>query len=194
MTQSLKLLRGLAFGLVAFACGTQSMAQTTTLTSTATIGPIPVLGSVPTFCTGGTVSDGGGAFNLGVLIDQTTGFLRADLAAPPKTVNGAFCNAPSNVTIAASRMVPTSFSSTPPVGFSAGVDFVATATGWTATPASTSTATTTNAGATQSRPTPGGAVISIGISGFSTQGGATLRPVADPVYRGQVVLTLTVVS
>jgi hypothetical protein len=168
--------------------------QAQTLTQTAVTSPIPVIGSVPTFCTGGTVSGTDGVFNVGVLIDQTTGFLRTDLAAPPKTVSGAFCNAASSITIGATRLAPASFAGLPPTGFTTGVDFVATATGWTPSAASVATSLATNPGAVQQRPTPGGSSIIIAISSFSATGGATLRPVADPLYRGQVVLTLAVVN
>jgi hypothetical protein len=161
---------------------------------TATTSPIPVIGSVPTFCTGGTVSGTDGVFNVGVLIDQTTGFLRTDLAAPPKTVAGAFCNAASSITIGATRMIPTSFSGAAPTGFTAGVDYIATATGWTPGAATTATSLSSNPGAVQQRPTPGGNNILVAVSGFSAMGGNTLRPVADPLYRGQVVLTLAVVN
>jgi hypothetical protein len=170
------------------------LAQAQPLTSSATTGPIPVIGSVPTFCSGGTVTGTDGVFNVGVLIDQTTGFLRSDLAAPPKTVAGAFCNAPSSISIAATRMIPSSFSGATPAGFTTGVDYVASATGWTTNAASTSTSQATNPGAVQQRPTPGGSNILVAVSGFSATGGNALRPVADPLYRGQVVLTLAVVN
>jgi hypothetical protein len=169
-------------------------AQAQTLTPTAATSPIPVIGSVPTFCTGGTVTGTDGVFNVGVLIDQTTGFLRNDLAAPPKTVSGAFCNAASSITIGATRLAPASFAGLAPAGFTVGVDFVASATGWTPNAASTATSLASNPGAVQQRPTPGGSNIIVAISGFSATGGATLRPVADPLYRGQVVLTLAVVN
>jgi hypothetical protein len=171
-----------------------SPASAQVLGPTATTGPIPVIGSVPTFCTGGTVSGTDGVFNVGVLVDQTTGFLRTDLAAPPKTVAGAFCNAASSITIGATRMIPTSFAGLAPTGFTTGVDYIATATGWTTTDATTSTSQATNPGAVQQRPTPGGSNILVAVSGFSATGGNTLRPVADPLYRGQVVLTLAVVN
>jgi len=107
--------------------------------STSTAGPLPVTGSVPSLCRAGSVSGGNAVFGLGVLINTSTGFLLNNLTAPAKIVAGSFCNSQSTLTITATPITATSATGTPSSGFANAVNFTATATGWTPTPAQTST-------------------------------------------------------
>jgi hypothetical protein len=163
-------------------------------TDTATAGPIPVTGNVPTLCSSGSVTGGSSVFDLGVLVDTATGLLRTDLAAPPKVITGSFCNQRSNITVSATPMASQSFTGAPPAGFANGVNYTATASGWTTTPASFATGAASNPAATQSRATAFTGDITIGVSTFATVGGPALRLVADPVYRGLVTVTLAAAS
>ena len=144
---------------------------------------VGVIGNVPAQCYGGTLS-GDGSFDLGVLIDLTTGQLRTDLAAPSQVMAGSFCTSRSTISVSA----------TPPSGFSRRVHYAATASGWTATPASYNTATATNVAATQSRDNAFTGDITVAISDFSTDGGETLRLVGDESYLGLVTVTLAAVN
>lgn len=154
----------------------------------------PVIGTVPAICSAGTLVGGNSTFDLGVLINTTTGFLRNDLSAPNKVLSGAFCNASSTIGITATPLAATNFTATPPAGFSRAVNYTATASGWTTTPASFVTGAGSNTAATQSRPTPFTGDITVGISAFATVGGNTLRPVADTSYTGLVTVTLAVAN
>ena len=158
-------------------------------------GPIQITGNVPNnVCTLGALSDGDNLFDVGVLIDTSTGLLRPDLAAPPKVLTGTQCSSRSQLTIAATAMTAQAFVTTPPTGFSRGVDYTATASGWTPIEASYSTGAAANAAASQMRETAGSADITISLSGFATAGGPALRPVADDTYQGAVVVTLAAAS
>ena len=163
-------------------------------TNTATAGPIPVRGNVPALCSAGTLSGGGGAFDVGVLINTTTGFLLPNLSAPPKTLTGAFCSSKSAITIVATQMTAQNFTTTPPTGFSRIVNYDATAAGWTTTPAVFSTGAATNPNATQQRATAFTGDITVSVSNFTTGGGDALRMVSDTSYLGTVTVTLAVVS
>ena len=163
-------------------------------TDTATSGPIPVTGNVPTLCSSGAIVGGNGVFALGTLIDTSTGFLLPTLSAPNKVITGSFCNQRSTVSVSATPMTAQAFTGTPPAGFSNGVNYTATATGWTTTPASFTTNAAANPAATQSRTTAFTGDITVGVSGFSTVGGPALRLVADPVYQGLVTVTLAAAS
>jgi hypothetical protein len=158
------------------------------------VGPMPVTGNVPTLCSGGTLTGGNTVFALGTLVDTATGFLLPTLSAPPKTVTGSFCNTRSTITVAALPMTAQSFVGTPPAGFSNTVNYTATASGWTPTAAAFTTGAATNPSASQTRTTAFTGDITVGVSNFTTSGGATLRMVADPVYQGQVTLTLAATS
>lgn len=149
-----------------------------------------VIGNVPILCSAGTLT-GDGIYDLGVLIDTSTGFLRTDLSAPDKVLSGAFCSARSSISISATRIEAQNFTGAAPTGFSKQIDYTATASGWTDTPASFDTGATTNAADTQLRDSAFTGDITVGISNFSTTGGATLRPVADTSYLGQIVVTLS---
>ena len=180
------------FGFTLAACliaGAASPAAAQSTTDTA--GPFPVTGNVPALCTGGTVA-GSGSFDLGVLIDTSTGLLRTDLSAPPQVVTGAFCSARSTISISATPLLTVNNTGTPPSGFSRRVDYNATASGWTTTPAVFSTAAAANPGAVQERETAFQGDITVAVDAFSTGGGNALRLVADTEYEGAVVVTLAV--
>lgn len=179
-----KLLLPLTAASVLFAPGLAS-AQSTTATKT-----FAVVGNVPAMCAGGAVTGGNSTFDLGVLADTTTGLLRTDLAAPSKVITGSFCSTRSTISVAATAIAAQNSTATPPAGFSRSVNYVASASGWTTTPASFDTASTTNAAATQTRATAFTGDITVGIGGFSTAGGNTLRLIADSNYSGQVTVTL----
>lgn len=153
-----------------------------------------VTGNVPALCVGGTVAASGSNFDLGVLVDTSTGLLRAGLTAPAKTLTGSFCSARSTITIAATPMTAQAFTSTPPASFSRGVNYTATASGWTTTPASFATGGTSNPAAVQQRATAFAGDIAVTIGGFSTDGGSSLRLVSDASYLGSVTVTLAVAS
>src|SRR5687768_8190519 len=124
-SKSMKMLHGIgAILLTAGFAGTAS-AQAT---DTATTGPIPVRGNVPALCSGGAISGGAGtAFDVGVLVNTSTGFLLPNLSAPPKTLTGAFCSSKSVITIIATPMIAQNFTATAPAGFSRTVNYNATA-------------------------------------------------------------------
>ncbi|WP_120717438.1 hypothetical protein [Tsuneonella amylolytica] len=150
-----------------------------------------VIGSVPTLCSGGTLTGGGQTFDLGVLVNTTTGLLRTDLSASARTLVGSFCTQRSTISINATPMTAQSFTATPPAGFSRSVDYTATASGWTATPASFRTSAASNAAASQTRDTPFTGDIAVSVADFATTGGNTLRLVADTVYRGTITVVIT---
>ncbi len=153
-----------------------------------------VVGNVPALCTAGTATGGNSTIDLGVLTNTATGFLRTDLTAPPQVITGSFCSSRSTIRVEATPMLAQNFTAAPPAGFSRTVNFVATAAGWTTTPAVFSTAQATNSGATQSRNTAFSGDITVSLSNFATGGGETLRLVADRNYLGTVVVTLTAVE
>jgi hypothetical protein len=153
-----------------------------------------VIGNVPALCAAGTVTGGNNTIDLGVLTDTATGFLRSDLTAPPRIITGSFCSSRSTIRVEATPMVAQNFTAAPPAGFSRTVNYQATASGWTTTPATFSTAQTTNTAATQTRNTAFTGDITVSLSNFATGGGNTLRLVADNRYLGTVVVTLTAVE
>ena len=184
----MRLLIGSA-ALLAAGLANAASAQSTT----ATAGPFPVTGNVPALCSGGTLS-GGGSYDLGVLIDTSTGRLRSDLAAPSKILAGAFCSAPSTITLAAAPILSVNNVAEPSAGFSRRVNFTATASGWSASPAQFATGAASNSAAVQPRANAFQGDITVSIGSFSTGGGDTLRLVADPSYLGSVTVTLAVAS
>lgn len=165
-----------------------AMAQTAGTTDTKSL---TVTGNVPAICTGGTVSGGNGTYDLGVLVDTSTGFLRSTLSAPAKVLSGSFCSSRSTIEVAATPMTAQNFAGTAPGGFSRAVNYVATASGWTETAASFDTGAASNPAALQSRGTAFSGDISVAIGGFATVGGNALRLVSDSQYRGTVTVTLT---
>lgn len=182
------------FHMIAAAAFTVALPGTALAQSSSDTRQFPVIGTVPAICSAGTLVGGNSTFDLGVLINTTTGFLRTDLNAPDKVLSAAFCNASSTISVTATPLAAANFSATPPAGFSRAVNYTATASGWTTTPANFTTGAGSNTAATQSRPTPFTGDITVGISGFSTVGGATLRPVADTSYTGLVTVTLAVAN
>ncbi|MCX7284620.1 MAG: hypothetical protein NTX28_11365 [Novosphingobium sp.] len=176
--------------LLAAACAL-GLASTAHAQSETDSGAFAVIGTVPAICVGGTVADNGGVFDLGVLVDTTTGFLRTDLAAPAQVLSGSFCSSRSSIAVSATPILAQTFTATPPAGFSRSVDFAASASGWTDSPATFSTAAAANPGSVQTRATPFTGPITVGIGSFATTGGAALRLVADTTYRGNVTVTLT---
>lgn len=153
-----------------------------------------VIGNVPALCVGGTLTNADGNFDMGVLTNTTTGLLRTDLSAPDKLLAGSFCSARSTITVEASPMLAQNFTATPPAGYSRTVNYTATASGWTVTPASYATGALSNSAAVQQRDTAFTGDIVVGVSDFTTGGGSTLRLVADTNYLGTVTVTLAVVS
>lgn len=187
--RTMRKLLPIAATLAALALPGAALAQSATDTR-----QFPVIGTVPPICSAGTLVGGNSTFDLGVLIDTTTGFLRNDLSAPNKVLSAAFCNASSTISVVATPLAATNFTATPPAGFSRAVNYTATASGWTTTAASFATGAGANPAATQSRPAPFTGDITVGISGFSTVGGNALRPVADTSYTGLVTVTLSVAN
>lgn len=193
MTHNLKRLAGLSALAVAIAWSGGAAAQTQGGSDTDTKN-FAVVGNVPAMCVGGTIAGTGGTFDMGVLIDLNTGLLRTDLAAPPKILSGSFCSARSTITVAATPMAAQTFTATPPAGFSRSVNYTATASGWTTTPASFVTGAASNPAAVQTRATAFSGDITVSVGSFATDGGATQRLVADTNYQGNVTVTLAVAS
>ena len=183
-----KLLLLLAPVLIAVVPST-ALAQTSN-TSTKNVG---VVGTAPAMCFGGTLT-GSGSYDLGVLIDTSTGQLRTDLTAPAKILVGSFCTGRSTITVAATPLAAQNSTVAPPTGFARSVNYVATASGWTTTPASFNTAIAANNAATQTRASAFTGDITVAISGFATSGGSSLRLVADDNYRGLVTVTIAAVN
>ena len=154
------------------------------------VGTVQVTGHVAAYCVGGTVQGADSIFDVGVMIDTATGDLLPNLSAPPKVVIGSFCTSASTISITATPMVAQSFTGTVPTGFTDAVDYTATASGWTPTAATFTTDAATNLASTQTRDTAFTGPITVAVSGFTPVGGATLRPVADPLYQGLVTVTL----
>jgi hypothetical protein len=157
-------------------------------------GPIPITGNAPTFCTVGGLQGADNVFDLGILADTSTGLLLPSLSAPPKTMTGAFCNTGSTISISATPIEAQTVNGAPPSGYSDEIDFTATASGWTTSPAMFSTGAGANPQASQTRGTPFAGDIVVSIGDFETAGGSTLRMRADPEYRGSITLTLTTMN
>lgn len=153
-----------------------------------------VTGNVPALCVGGTIAGGNGSFDLGVLVDTSTGLLRQGLAAPARVLSGSFCSSRSTITVTATPLAAQTFTNTPPAGFSRIVNYTATASGWTTTPASFTTGATTNPASIQQRASAFTGDVTVAIGGFSTDGGNALRLVSDTNYLGSVTVTLAVAS
>lgn len=185
MARSLILAAGVFVAVSASSAAAQSATDTKSFA---------VTGNVPALCSGGTVAGTGSTFDLGVLIDTTTGLLRTDLAAPPKILTGSFCSSRSTITVSATPLAAQNFTATAPAGFSRTVDYTATASGWTTTAASFATGAGSNPGATQTRLTAFSGDIAVAIGTFSTNGGSGLRLVSDTSYLGVVTVTLAVAN
>lgn len=168
--------------------GQVSAQQVPSLTSTSP--NMPVTGNVPTLCAVGAVG-GQGSFPLGSLIDNATGKMRAGLSAPNQTITGSWCNAPSSVSISATQLAAVNFLATPPEGFSRSLNYTATASGFSALPASFTTGAPTNTNATRATGGPVTGPITIAVSAV-TPVGANPFLVADTSYQGIVTITLAV--
>jgi hypothetical protein len=168
--------------------GQASAQQVPGLTSTSP--NMPVTGNVPTLCAVGAVG-GQGSFPLGILIDTATGKMRVGLSAPDQTITGSWCNAPSSVSISATQLSAVNFTATPPTGFSRSLNYTATASGFSALPASFTTGAATNASATRVTGGPITGPITIAVSAV-TPVGANPFLVADTSYQGIVTITLAV--
>ena len=107
---------------------------------------------------------------------------------------GSFCTSRSSITISATPLEAQNYVSAAPNGFSRVVHYQASAAGWTAAPATFNTGSASNAAASQARSTAFTGDITVAISNFSTAGGASLRLVGDPSYRGVVTVTLAAVN
>lgn len=180
--KSLLSLAAIATALFAGSAEAQSVSDTE---------DFAVIGTVPAICIGGSIAADGGIFDLGVLVDTSTGLLRTDLSAPSQVLSGGFCSSRSSIAVAATPIVAQTFTSAAPAGFSRSVDFSASASGWTDIPATFSTANSSNPAARQARSTPFTGPITVGIASFATTGGSALRLVADGSYSGTVTVTLT---
>lgn len=146
---------------------------------------------VPPLCILGDVTNEQSEFDVGVLTDRSTGFLRRDLDAPTKRLHGSFCNSPSQLSIDAVLMTPVDSRGTPRTGFSRGVHFTATARGWTDNPATFRTnGPDSQPSAIQIQPRPREADILVDVSDFAMNGGQDLRPIASRRYEGLVIVTL----
>ncbi len=153
---------------------------------------IVVNGTVAARCRVGEIEGGGDTFDMGVLIDTSTGLLRRDLDAPDKVVTGSFCNTQSTLTVRALPMAPEDVTFLSSDAFTRRIDFIATASGWTQTPARFETAGgETQGAAAQIQPNPTDVDLILSLSDFTANGGADRRPVASDDYVGQVTLTLT---
>jgi hypothetical protein len=168
--------------------GYASAQQTPGLTRTSP--NMPVSGNVPTLCAIGAVG-GQGSFPLGVLIDTATGKMRPGLSAPDQSITGSWCNAPSSVSISATQLTAVNFTATPPTGFSRSLNYTATASGFSALPASFTTGATSNTTATRPTNGPITGPITIAVSAVTPVG---IDPflVADTAYQGVITITLAV--
>jgi hypothetical protein len=185
----MRLLRSSLAALLMAGAAAPALAQS----ETDSAGPIPVRGNVPALCSGGSLAGGEGAFELGVLIDTSTGFLLPALSAPPKTLTGAFCSSRSSIRVEATPLTAQN-ALVAPAGFSRTVNYTATASGWTVAPAVFTIGAPSNPAAVQQRSTAFTGDITVAVGGFLTAGGDSLRMVADPAYQGQVTVTLAVVD
>lgn len=163
-------------------------------TNTSVTNPFQVVGNVPSICAGGTLTSFNGTYDVGTMIDTSTGFLLPNLTAPSKTLTGSYCSARSSISVVATPMTAQSATGTLSAGFSRTVNFTATANGWTTAPASFTTGAAINGTAVQTRDSAFTGDITVAVSNFTTSGGNTLRMVADPVYQGTVTVTLAVVN
>src|SRR5271169_2495611 len=100
-------------------------------------GVFTITGSVTKACTLG--APGVTTLNVGNLINPSTGTLATISSPPSTTITGSWCNAPSTVSVIATPMVAQHFTAPPPTGFTMAVNYTASVSGWTATPASFAT-------------------------------------------------------
>jgi len=135
------------------------------------------------------------SLSVGTLANLSDGTL-APITPQSITISDSWCNTGSTISVSATPMVAQSFSGAPPAGFTKAVNYTATATGWTPTPPSFTTTGDTS-GNVSGSPAPGTATsndpvaqtITVGVGSFTTPAAGN-RLVADPVYSGQVTITL----
>jgi len=184
--------RHLLFSLIATVLAVPAFSSSAALAQTRDDTTIIVNGTVPARCRVGEIRGAGDTFDLGVMIDTSTGLLRRDLSAPDKVVTGSFCNTQSVLTVRAVPMAPEDVTFLSSDAFTRRIDFIATASGWTETPARFKTSAGENqSGAAQIQPNPTDVDLILSLSDFTANGGADRRPVASDDYVGQVTLTLT---
>lgn len=157
-------------------------------------GTVQIDGNVAQRCLLTSPSEIDDVFDLGTLVDRTSGRLLPNLKVASKTFSASFCNTHSIITVSAVPMTAQSFTATPPDGFSASVNYTATALGWTQSPATFATGAASNPDAVKTTDTAFAGDIMIDLSGFSTVGGDELKLVSDPVYQGMVTVTLAVAN
>ena len=103
-------------------------------------------GIVPPLCKIGVAQNAEGQFDVGIMTDRTTGLLKRDIAVPTQRLQDSFCNSASKLSVHAVLMTPAGSTGTPQQGFSRGVHFTATVSGWTEAPASAGTGTAAPSG------------------------------------------------
>lgn len=184
-------LRILALAAPLALVASQALAATTTVPSTTVL---TVTGNAPGACTLGVAGDK--TLNIGEMVDPTTGEL-ANISNPPSTsIAGSWCNTASTLTVLATPLVAQSFFGSPPSGFTKAVNYTATVSAWTTTPATFTTSgdvsgvqhNNTPGSEVQGSPSMATMVVSIG-SFASPSAGDFL--VADPNYSGTITITLT---
>lgn len=152
---------------------------------------LSVNGRVPYSCQIGGASTARDAFEMGVLVDTATGYLRRNLRAPERVIDDTWCNAPSQIEIRAVELAPQTATAQLRDGFASAVHFTATATGWSETPAFFRTdGASVQTSAIQSAPQPRVTSIRIALTDFRMRDDANLRPVASRSYLGAVIVTL----
>lgn len=148
-------------------------------------------GRVPALCQIGGSATARGAFEMVVLIDTSSGFLKRSLTAPDKVIEDTWCNAPSEIEVRAVELTPQASVARLRDGFANAVHFTATATGWSASPAFYRTdGAATQQSAIQDAPQPRVTTLVINVSDFRMRDGAALRPIASRSYLGAVIVTL----
>jgi hypothetical protein len=171
------------------------IAATPALADGSNLGPdrevIELGGIVPALCKIGNAQSDDRQFDVGILTDRTTGFLKRGLSAPTQRLQGSFCNSASQLTVEAVPLTPVGTNGPAPAGFSRGVHFTATVSGWTDEPATFRTSLAADQpSAIQRQPRPREADILVDVTQFETNGGSGLRPVASLRYEGAVIVTL----
>lgn len=176
----------LAATIVAIGCSASAQDRTGPQSETWTVNA-----RVLSLCSVGETGSLRDTIDMGVLIDTDTGRLRRDLPEPERLIEGSWCNGPSTLTLSAAPMRAQNADGTPPAGFTEGVDFTATAIGWTADPAVYVTDGDASPEPTvQTLPMPQQAMVTVRLSEFTAEGGPDRLPVPDPLYLGSVILLL----
>ncbi|KAA9014343.1 hypothetical protein [Sphingobium limneticum] len=152
---------------------------------------LSVSGRVPYLCQIGGASTTREAFDMGVLVDVSTGYLKRNMTAPDRIIDDTWCNAPSQIEIRAVELAPQNATAQLREGFAGAVHFTAAASGWSETPASFRTdGASEQSSSIQTAPQPRVTSITISLTDFRMRDGASLRPVASRSYLGAVIVTL----